>query len=96
MRTRLIRDGINLYATLHDLRQQFGAVAHQANRHRPFLFARVFANVQRFIQRLRDPIAVTCLDAPLDPRRIDFNSEKDRAIQSRRERLRAAHPAESA
>ena len=60
------------------------------------LFARFFANIERFVERLGHPITISGLHATLDARRIDFNTEKYSAIQRRRQRLRAAHSAEPA
>src|SRR2546421_5750564 len=45
---------------------------------------------------MRDLVAVTALQSFLDPRRIDFDAEKNRAIHGRGERLGAAHSAKSA
>ena len=51
---------------------------------------------QRFVQRLGHPVAIARLNASLDARRIDFDSQKYSAIQRRRQRLRATHPAQAA
>ena len=49
---------------------------------------------ERFIQRVRDLVAVSASQSLLDPGRIDVHSEKYRAVHGRRQRLSAAHPAE--
>ncbi len=60
------------------------------------MFARVFANIERFIQRQCHAIAVTGAHSPFDARRIDVDAEKDGAIQRRGEWLGAAHAAHAA
>src|SRR5579864_1712082 len=45
---------------------------------------------------MRDLVAITAFQTFLNPRRIDFNAEKERAIHGRRERLGAAHATKSA
>jgi hypothetical protein len=45
---------------------------------------------------VRDLVAVTALQSLLDSRGVDFDSEKNRAVHCRGERLRAAHSAETA
>ena len=53
-------------------------------------------NLQRFIERPRDLIAIAALQSLLDARGIDFDAEKNRAVHGRGERLCAAHAAEPA
>ena len=92
----MIRDYVNFHAATNDLGKNLRAVSHQANRDSALLLARGFANVQRFVQRLRDAIAIAGAHAALDARRIYFDAEEDRTVQRRREWLGAAHAAESA
>src|SRR5262249_11383466 len=66
VRARLIRDGINLYPPTHYLGKNFGAIADQAYREGALLCARVFADVQGFVQIPRQTIAITGAHAALD------------------------------
>ena len=81
---------------LHHLRQDIRAIADQPNRNRFSFFPRLVDQLQRFIERLRDLVAIAALQSLLDPRRIDFDAEKNRTVHRRGERLRATHAAESA
>src|SRR5436853_7236887 len=71
-------------------------MSNQTDRERSSIFARGVDQLERFIERTRDLVAITVLQSFLDPRRIDFDAEKNRAIHGRSERLRAAHSAEAA
>src|SRR5439155_3566077 len=58
--------------------------------------ARLVDQLERFIERPRDLIAVTAVQSLLDPRRIDFDAEENRAVHRRSQRLCATHAAEAA
>src|SRR3954464_6734460 len=45
---------------------------------------------------MHEAVAVAFINPPVDARFRDVDAEKDRAVQSRGERLRAAHPAHPA
>src|SRR5262249_20177331 len=92
----LISHGVKLHATPDNLRKNFSAIANQADGNRTLLLERVFADVESFIQVLRQAIAVSSAHAPLDSVRIDFDAEKNSTIQSCRQRLCATHASKAA
>src|SRR5207245_6699662 len=59
-------------------------------------FARFLDQLQRFVESPGDLVAVAAFQSFFDPRRIDLNPEKDRAVHCRGERLRTAHSAKAA
>ena len=95
MRAGLIGDCVDLHSATNYFREQFGAVAGQSHRNSSFLCARLRANVEGFIERPRHPITVTGAHAPLNACRIDFDAQKNCAVQSGCQRLGATHTTES-
>ena len=96
MRAGLIRQNIGNHSAFYDFRKDIGAIANQTDRKRLSIFARCFNQLERFIDRPRDLVAVTALQSLLDPRRIDVNTDKNGAVHGRGKRLRAAHSTEPA
>ncbi len=93
MRRRLIGHDVRAHAHRVQARIHFGGVADQpdgsrfASGQRRLDFEhRVFEIVGHFIQIAR-------IDAPLRPRPIHFNNQRDALVHGHGERLRAAHPA---
>ena len=70
------------------------AFADDADRHRLAAVARLERALDRRIERRRLFIEIALVEPPLDARRIDFRDERGRLVHRRRERLRAAHPAQ--
>ena len=56
----------------------------------------VFQDAQRLVEIVHHHVAVTAFHATLDALRVNINSKKRGAVQSRGQRLRAAHPAHAA
>ena len=96
MRAGLIGQNVGNDSAFHYFRQNVRAVADQSNRNRLVIFARDVDQLKRFIERPRDFVAIATLQSLFDPRRIDIDAEKKRAIHGRGERLRAAHSTKSA
>src|SRR5207237_4575907 len=78
-----------------DFRKDIGAIAKRSDRNPLSIFARCFNQLERFIDRPRDLVAVTALQSLLDPRWIDVNTDKNGAVHGRGKRLRAAHSAQT-
>ena len=78
------------------LRQHVGAVAHQADRERFPVGARLSQNAERFVEIARDSIAVAGLQAALDAVRVDVDTEEAGAVHGGCQRLCAAHSAHAA
>jgi len=95
MRAGLIGKDIGNNTAVDDFRQNIGLVTDEADRKRLSIPARLIDQFERFIERVRDFIAVTALQSLLDPRWVDFDSQEKRAVNGRGERLRAAHSAET-
>ena len=96
MRARLVGHGVNARAAPHDLRQNFRAVADQTDGDCALLPDGVFTDRERLVQVQSEAVAVARAHAPLDVLAVNFHAEEDRAVQSRREWLRAAHAAHAA
>src|SRR6266403_1391500 len=89
----LVRHHVDFDSAPHDLGKHFCAVTDEANRNRALLFACVFTNIDRFVERHCEAITVARAHSPFDAGRIDIYTEKDSIIQRRRQRLCATHSA---
>src|SRR5580765_4962029 len=79
---RLIRDEVEVLATISQLRDDLRRVAEQSDRKRP-PFARSVANERNsLVERIRRAIEVAGLEAALDPGRVDLDTENRAAGQS--------------
>ena len=96
VRAGLIGQDIGHDLAPQHLREHIGAVADQPDRERFAIPARALHHLHRLIEAARDIIAIAALEPLLDPRRINVDSEKNRARHRRRERLRTAHSAHPA
>ena len=77
------------------LRHDLGGVAEQAHREGTALARGGPHPLQRVVERLGRLVQIPRLEPPPDPLRIDLDAEDRRAGERRRQRLRAAHPAET-
>ena len=96
MRAGLIGQDIRHDAALHHFRQNIGAIPDETDGERLTFLARRVDQLERFVERARDLVAIAALQSLLDPRGIDVDAEKKRTVHGRGQRLRAAHSAESA
>ena len=96
VRAGLVGEQIGHHAAPRELGNHVRAVADQPDRRRFALAHRVFQDAQRLVEIVDHHVAVAGFDAPLDALGIDVDSEKRRAVQRRRQRLRAAHAAHAA
>ena len=95
VRARLIGEDVGCDSTPNQLWQDVGRVADESDRERA-LGARRFADPgERLVEAPRLAIAVSRLDALVDARLVDVDSEDRRVVHRRGERLRAAHAAKS-
>ena len=91
----LVGDDVDLDAAAHQLGQDLGGVAGQADRQRPALGARGVEPGQRVVEVAGALVQVPGLDAPLDPVQVDLDAQRGAAEHGDRQRLGAAHPAEA-
>ena len=94
VRGRLVGDEIERLAAPRQLRHDLGGVAEQADRERPALARGGPHARERVVERLGRLVQVPRLEPAPDPLGIDLDAEDRRARERRRQRLRAAHPAE--
>src|SRR5205807_1249769 len=80
----------------HNFRQNVGAISDKTDRKRMSIFARRLDHLQGFVERARDPVAITALQSFLNPGGINFHAEKNGAVHGRGQRLGAAHSAKAA
>ena len=81
--------------TADELRKDFRSVAEQADRHRPTLRARFDDETQRVVEVARLPIEVARPEPHLEPRGLALDRQQRCTRHRRRQRLRAAHPAQA-
>jgi long-chain acyl-CoA synthetase len=96
VRRGLVGEQIGHHAALGERRDQVRAVSYQSHRDWLALSHSVFQDAQRFVEVVDHHVAVAGLDAALDAFRVHVDPEKRTAVERRRERLRAAHPAQPA
>src|SRR5215471_2460821 len=96
MRAGLIRQNIWHNAALHHLRQNIRTISNEPDGQRLSIFARLLDHFHRLIERMRDLVAISALQSFLDPRRINFHAEKNRAVHGGGKWLCATHSAKSA
>ncbi len=84
-----------LHVASDQFRQDLRRVADQADAHRLLRRAGFTDDRQRIVEVLRLPVEVTRAQAHFDARRLALDGEHRRARHRRRERLRAAHAAQS-
>ncbi len=94
VRRRLVGDEVEVLAAPGELRNDLGGVAEQADRERSALGRGSAHTAERVVERVGRLVEVARLEPALDPARVDLDAEDRRAGHRRRERLRAAHPAE--
>src|SRR5437870_4312109 len=95
MCARLIGNDIGCESSLHKLRMNFCGITDQAHADRLAPLFRAHQNFQRFVEMIRDLIAIAAVNSFLDARLIDLDSKKGCAGHLRREGLRATHATES-
>ena len=95
MRGCLVGDDVGLYAQPDELRQHFRRVAEEPDRDRFAFPGRALDDRQRFLEVLRRDVEITGAQAELEARGPAFDREQRSARHRRRQRLRAAHAAQS-
>src|SRR5262245_1011422 len=96
MRAGLIGQRVGDDAAPNKLRQDVAAIAHQTDGDALAALPRFVDFAERVVEVVTDFVAVTGLKTLLNARRIDVDAQKTRAVHSRGQRLRAAHPAHPA
>ena len=96
VRAGLVGEQIGDDSAAREFGNHVGAISHQADGRGFALADGILQNAQRFVEIVDHHVAVAGFHAPLDAFGIDVNSKKRRAIQSRGQRLRAAHAAHAA
>ena len=92
----LVGDQVGQHAAAHELRKDLGRVAEQADREGAPLHAAALDHRQRLVEVGRHPVEVAGLEPALDPARPAFDREQRGPGHGRRQRLGAAHAAETA
>ncbi len=95
VRGGLVGDHVDLDATADELGQDLGGVAGEADRERAPLAASRVETVERVVEISRPLVEIPGLDAPLDPLQIHFDAQRRPAEHRDRQRLRAAHAAQT-
>ncbi len=98
---RVVRGGlvgheVHARATAHDLREDLGGVAEQADAARDALRLVLLGAAQRLVQIGDHLVEVAGVEPPLDARRVHLHREADALVHRDGERLRAAHAAQAA
>jgi hypothetical protein len=96
VRAGLIGHAVRRDATRHAFGEHVGGIAQQADRHRLAGLLRFFEHRERFVEGLRFFIDVTRFQTEVDTRLVALDRDHREARHRRRERLRAAHAAETA
>src|SRR4029453_1310894 len=92
----LIGQNIRGPAAPNHLRKNLGAVTHEPDGERTLFITRCGYEFPCFVEVAAHSIEVPCCDSSLNPRRIDFDAEKSRAVHRCSERLGATHAAKTA
>jgi hypothetical protein len=95
VRRRLIGDEVEVLTASRQLGEDGRCVPEQADRQRAALGGRSAHARESVVEGVRNLVEVARLEPTLDPARVDLDAEDRRAGHRRRERLRAAHPAEA-
>ena len=96
MRAGLIGENVGNPSAPHHFRQDLGAVPDKPYRKRAPFAARSRDQTPGFVKLIRYRVQIPSIDAPLDTRRIDFDTKKRRAVHGCRQRLGAAHSSKTA
>ena len=92
---RLVGDHVGLEAAPKQLRHDLGRVRAEADAERAALALCRQAALDRVVEIVGELVEIAGLEAALDPLRIDLDAERDAVVHRHRQRLGAAHPAES-
>ena len=95
VRRRLIGDHVGPHSAPDELRQDLRRVAEEADGHRAPGRARVADDRERVVEILRLAIEITGCEPHLDPALLAFDREHRRPRHRGRQRLRAAHAAQT-
>src|SRR3979490_2996069 len=95
MRAGLIGQYVRNDPALHHFWQHISAIANESDGNRLSILPCAIDQLERFIERPRNLVAVTALQSFLDAHRIDIYAKKKRAVHGGSERLSAAHPAKT-
>ena len=95
VRGGLIGQQVGPHAAPEEFGKDLARVAQQAHGHRSFLFARAADQRERFVDVVGGVIEVAGLQPHVDARALAFDGQAGRARHHRRQRLRAAHAAET-
>ncbi|NYH19333.1 hypothetical protein GGD41_006561 [Paraburkholderia bryophila] len=96
VRAGLIGHAVRRDAACHAFGEHVDRIAHQTDRHRLAGLLRFVEHGERFVERLRFFIDVTRLQTEVDARLVAFHRNHREARHRSRERLRAAHAAQTA
>src|SRR5215475_6479213 len=96
MRASLIGQRVGDDAAANKLGQDVAAISYQSDGDALAALPRFVDLAERVVEVVTDLVAVTGLKTLLNARRIDVYAQKTRAVHSRGQRLRAAHPAHPA
>ena len=95
MRRGLIGDDVGPHAAPHQLGEDLGGIAEQADRHRLPLSRGALDDRQRLVEAAGLQVEIARAQPHLDRDGLAFDREQRGARHGRRERLRAAHAAEA-
>ena len=95
MGARLVGHQVGHDAPSHELGQDVGGVAEEADRERPPFADRGARPREGLVQALRHDVEVARLEAPLDPVAVHLDRDHHALVHRRRERLGAAHAPEA-
>ena len=90
----LVGDQVRHHASPHDLGQDVGGVAEEADRQRPALGHRLAGPVQGVVEVLGHDVEVAVLEPALDAVAVDLHRDHHPLVHGGGQRLGAAHPAE--
>ncbi len=87
----LVGHDVDLGSAAHELREDLGGVAGEADREGTAVAPRRLQTLQRVVEVGRALVEVAGLDPPLDPLQIHLDAQRGAAEHRDRERLGAAH-----
>ena len=91
----LVGDHVGHNPAHHQLAEDLGGIAKQADRQRTAFAPRLIDQGHRLFERIDRHIEIAGLQAPLHTLRIDLDHQRHAIVHRHRQRLRPAHPAEA-